>query len=61
MSEELPPEELSELQAKVERLREILQHIEGAAESGVSPPLDMHPDYARLKREYDELRVRLQG
>lgn len=60
MSEELTPDEAAQLKVKMERLREILQLIEHGAESGISPPLDMHPDYARLKREYEELRARLQ-
>jgi hypothetical protein len=60
MSEELSPDEAAQLRAKIERLREILQLIERGAESGISPPLDMHPDYARLKREYEELLKRPQ-
>jgi hypothetical protein len=60
MSEDLSSDEVARLKAKVERLREILDLIERGAASGISPPLDMHPDYARLKREYEELLKRMQ-
>jgi hypothetical protein len=59
MSEEISPEEAAQFKDKIARLREILGLIERGAESGISPPLDMHPDYARLKREYEELLRRL--
>ncbi len=59
MGDDAPSEEREQLRVRAEDLRSILRLIEQGAESGIVPPVDMHPNYATIKKEYDELLKRL--